>query len=431
MYHRCPDLEGSGRASDFSGKILPLRQQAAVTNEWLTERLETLLPTIMEREEVDMWIVMAREYNEDPVIMTLLPSPMMTARRRTILVFFRRDDGSVERLILARAGLGVYGLYDDAWRRGEEEQQEALGRVVRDRDPKRIAINTSGTFAFADGLTHHEYQYLLDGLGAEYAERTVSKDGVAVGWLEKRTPREITAYTGIMQIAHGIIQEAFSGRVVHPGVSTSEDIVWWFRQRIHDLGLRAWFQPSVRILRAGASEPLAGDTVIEAGDVLHCDVGLHYLGLATDTQQQAYVLKLGEKDAPEGIKAALRTGNQLQDILAAEMVALRTGNDILARSLAEAKRLGINATIYTHPLGYHGHAAGPYIGLADQQQGVPGLGDYPLYDDTCHSMELNVKLNVPEWNHQELRMGLEQDIVFTGGSVHYLGGRQTQLHLIQ
>ncbi len=431
MYRRCPDPEGSGRASDFSGKILPLRQQAAVTNEWLRERFETVLPAIMEREQVDMWIVMAREYNEDPVIMTLLPSPMMTARRRTILVFFRRPDGTVERLILARAGLGVYGLYEDEWKRGEEEQWEALQRVVKDRDPKSIAINTSEVFAFADGLTHNERQYLLDALGPTYAERTVTKDGVAVGWLEKRTPREILAYTGIMQIAHGIIQEAFSSRVVHPGVSTSEDIVWWFRQRIHDLGLRAWFQPSVRILRVGASEPLSGDVVIGAGDVLHCDVGIHYLGLATDTQQQAYVLKLGESDAPEGIKKTLRTGNQLQDILAAEMVALRTGNEILAKSLAEAKRQGINATIYTHPLGYHGHAAGSYIGLADQQEGVPGLGDYPLYDDTCHSMELNVKVNVPEWNGQELRMGLEQDIVFTGAAVHYLAGRQTELHLIQ
>ena len=431
MYRRCPDLEGSGRASDFSGKILPLRQQAAITNGWLQERLETVLPQIMEREEVDMWIVMAREYNEDPVIMTLLPSPMMTARRRTILVFFRREDGTVERLLLARAGLGVYGLYQDEWRRGQEEQWEALQRVVKERDPKTIAINTSEVFAFADGLTHNERQYLVDALGPDYAQRTVTKDGVAVGWLEKRTPQEITAYSGIMQIAHGIIQEAFSSRVVHPGVSTSDDIVWWFRQRIHDLGLRAWFQPSVRILRQGATEPLAGDTVIEAGDVLHCDVGIHYLGLATDTQQQAYVLKLGESDAPQGIKDALAAGNRLQDILAGEMVALRSGNEILAKALAESKEQGINGTIYTHPLGYHGHAAGPYIGLADQQQGVPGLGDYPLYDDTCHSMELNVKVDIPEWNQQELRLGLEQDIVFTGGKVHYLGGRQTEFHLIQ
>ncbi len=429
MFEQAMRLPAGGRASDWQGKLLPLRQQAAITDRWLRQRLETVLPEVMAREGFDMWIVTGREYNEDPVLLTLLPANMMSARRRTILVFSRRGDGSVERLIVARAGLGVYGLYADAWDREREEQWEALGRVVRERDPACIGINCAETFAFGDGLTHTEYGQLMAALGV-YAARTRSAERLAVGWLERRTPDEITAYTGIVQIAHGIIAEAFSSRVVHPGVTTADDVVWWFRQRIHDLGLRAWFHPSVRVWRRSQPGPAAGDIVIRPGDVLHCDVGLHYLGLATDTQQQAYVVQLGEDSAPSGLQAALADANRLQDILAAEFSAGRTGNEILARSLAQARREGIDAIIYTHPLGYHGHGAGPLIGLSDSQAGVPGRGDYQLFDATCHSMELAIRRRVPEWDDQEVRLALEQDVVFTGGKVHYLGGRQTDFHLI-
>lgn len=408
-------------------KILPLREQARVRDQWLSDRLNTVLPRVMKRENFDMWIVICREYNEDPVFQSLVPSTMLSARRLSILVFHLRDDDTVESITISRYGLGLDGAYTPAWEPEKEEQWDALRRIVSERDPKTIGINVSETFAFGDGLSHSLYENLSNALGA-YMDRTQRAERLAIGWLETRTPAEISAYPGIVEIAHGLIAEAFSNRVVHPGVTTTEDVVWWFRQRITDIGLTAWFHPSVSVQRRG--EAVSKHMVIRPGDLLHCDVGLNYLGLATDTQQNAYVLRMGETEAPQGLQRALEVGNRLQDILAHEFAAGRSGNAILRQALEQAGRESIKACIYTHPLGYHGHGAGPTIGLWDMQQGVPGRGDYELFEDTCHSMELNVKCTVPEWDGQEVTMALEQDVMFTRGSVHFLGGRQTKLHLI-
>lgn len=418
----------------YRGKILPLRQRADLRNRWLKQRLESVLPEIMAREGFDMWIVVAREYNEDPVIMTLLPEPMMSARRRTVLVYGLGEDGELERLVLSRYGMG--DLYEGVWDPDEEDQYDCLGRLVGERDPKSIGINISKTFAFGDGLTHAEYLRLREALGEEYMARASGAERLAVGWLERRIQPEMDAYSGIVEIAHAIVAEAFSSRVIHLGITTTEDVVWWMRQKILDLGLRTWFQPSVSIQAPGQGPPKPGERpedvrkLILPGDLLHCDMGIQYMGLATDTQQNAYTLKLGEDDAPEGLKAALATANRLQDIFISEFVAGRTGNQILAAALEKARSEGINASVYTHPLGFHGHAAGPTIGLWDRQEGVPGRGDYELFDDTCYAIELNIRQDVPEWDGQEVRMALEEDAVYTGGAVHWLAGRQTELHLI-
>nr|PZN25402.1 MAG: Xaa-Pro aminopeptidase [Chloroflexota bacterium] len=411
-------------------QILPLRQRAELRNAWLRQRLEALLPELMAREGLDMWIVAAREYNEDPVILTLLPEPAMAARRRTVLVFSRRPDGSVERLTLDRYGFG--DLYVRAWDPAAEDQFACLRRVVHERDPQSIGLNISETFAFGDGLTHSEYVQITSALGPTYTARVRGAERLAVGWLERRIPPEIDAYPAIVAMCHAIVAEAFSRRVITPGVTTTEDVVWWFRQTILDLGLQAWFQPTVDIQAPGLrfDAPEARRTVIEPGDLLHCDVGFSYLGLATDQQQHAYVLLPDEQEAPAGLQAALAAGNRLQDILMETMQVGRTGNEVLAAAHDDACVEGLRPSIYSHPLGYHGHAAGPTIGLWDQQGGVPGRGDYPIYDDTCYAIELNVVHSVPEWGGQDVRIALEEDAVMTGGRMRWLDGRQTRLHLI-
>ncbi len=438
--------------------VLPLRERAQVRNRWLSVRLDEVLPALMAREGFDLWIIAARENNEDPVIMTMLPEPMMAARRRTILLFFRRPDGGVDRYVVSRYGLGEY--YEAVWDPDGGDEWSCVGRLVAERDPKVIGVDVSHTFAYGDGLTHSEYELLMKSLGSTYALRCRGAERLAVGWLEWRTRPEEDAYPGIVRIAHEVVAEAFSGRVIHPGVTTADDVVWWVRQRFTDLGLRAWFQPTISVQAEGLTDPGPGAAaarpkadrttaapaaptpptppapapsrrrLILPGDVLHCDVGLVYLGLCTDTQQNAYVRRSGETDAPAGLKAALAVGNRFQDITVSQFVAGRTGNQILAGALERAAAEGIKASLYTHPLGYHGHAAGPTIGLWDAQGGVPGRGDYELFDHTCHALELNVRCGMPEWGGQEVRMALEEDILFSGGQVHFLDGRQTSLHLI-
>ena len=415
----------------FLNQILPLRRQAEVRDDWLKTRLDCLLPELMGRENLDMWIVVCREYNEDPVIMSLLPATSMSARRRTILLFARQADGAVERLTVSR--YGVEGFYEAAWNPDEEEQYACLARLVRERDPGRIGINISPTFAFGDGVSHNEYQQLSEALDEPYAVRLVSAEGLCVGWLERRLPEEIAAYPRLVELGHQIIARAFSSEVIHPGITTTDDVVWWMRETMQAQGVSAWFQPTVSMcsrLDSAFEFTESPCVTIQPGDLLHCDMGFHYLGLATDQQQHAYVLKAGETDAPAGIRAALHEGNRLQDILLEEMQVGRSGNEVLRGVLKRAEAEGIRAQIYTHPLGYHGHAAGPLIGLWDRQDGVPGAGEYRLFDDTVYSIELNVVKSVPEWAGRDARIMLEEDAALSDGAMRWLDGRQTALYLI-
>ncbi|MFQ6071043.1 MAG: M24 family metallopeptidase [Candidatus Aminicenantales bacterium] len=413
----------------FGGRInhiLPLRERARVVDQWLKRRLNTVLPKIMEREGFDMWLVICREYNEDPVFMTLVPATFFAARRLTMLVFYLQKTGQLERIAVSRYPINDF--YEAVWNPAEKDQWSCLAKVIKERNPRRIGINVSETFAFGDGLSAYLEKKLREVLGSQLASRLHPAERVAVGWLEYRLPEEIEVYHHIAGIAHQIIKEAFSASVITPGVTTIEDVEWWFRERIDSLGLNTWFQPSVSIQRP-ADSPYQGN-VIHRGDLLHCDVGITYLRLNTDTQEHAYVLKEGEKNAPEGLKKALAVGNRLQDILIGEFKAGRTGNEILAAALQQAREEGIEGSIYSHPLGFHGHAAGPTIGLWDKQDGVPGKGDYPLFYQTAYSIELNVQVPVPEWG-KKVRIALEQDAVFTKKDIVFLDGRQTSLHIIR
>jgi len=419
---------------DYRNKILPVRAQAEVCNAWLRRRLDDLMPKLMARAGLDLWIVAAREYNEDPVLMTLLPEPAMSARRRTVLLFARRADGSVERLALDRYGYGE--LYPAAWDPQTEEQLACLARLVRERDPGTIGLDVSPQFALADGLSHAEHEAIAAALGEAYAPRIRGAEALVLGWLECRSEPELTVYPGIVEMGHTLIADAFSTRTIQPGITTTDDLVWWFRQKMLDLGLQAWFQPTVDLQAHG--EPFlpigrkdeGHRKVILPGDLLHCDVGFYYLGLATDQQQLAYVLRPGEEDAPLGLRVGLALGNRLQEIHLEAMEVGRTGNQVLQAALERATGESLEPMIYTHPLGTHGHAAGPTIGLWDQQGGVPGQGDYALWPDTCYAIELNVQAPVPEWDDQVVMFALEEDAVLTQGQMRWLAGSQARLHLV-
>ncbi len=310
-------------------------------------------------------------------------SGRLLLRPPDVLVFFDRGKNGIERLTVGRYGIGK--LYPASWDPEKIDQWSRLAEIVKERNPSRIGINESDVFAFADGLSASHKARLVRALGPDFSRRLVSAERLAVGWLERRTPDELDVYDHIAAVAHAIIAEVFSRDAVTPGVTTVSDVVWRLRERVSSLGLETWFQPSVEIQRPG--ESLDGEAdVIHRGDLLHCDFGIRYLGLCTDTQQHAYVLRPGEEDAPAGLKAALAQGNLLQDILLEEFKEGRAGNEILASALRKAKAAGLRPSIYTHPLGYHGHAAGPTIGLWDKQNGVPGDGDYPLFADTVYSI---------------------------------------------
>ncbi|KQS66304.1 M24 family metallopeptidase [Modestobacter sp. Leaf380] len=418
---------------------LPLRDQAEVRDRWLTQRLQDLLPDLMDDAGIDLWVVVGREYNEDPVLPTLLPASWLSARRRTILLLHRSDDG-VTPMAVARYPVGQFVQAwdpddDEPGATAEQSQWAAVRRVVEQARPRAIGVDVSATFAHADGLSHTEHGLLVDALGP-WAERMVPAEQLAVRWLETRLPEEVKALHAMNALVHDTIAEAFSPAVVTVGQTTALDVAWWIRQRFHDLGVEPWFQPTVGLQRAGVpllderGTVLAGvphDAVVGPGDLLHCDVGLKTLGLTTDTQRNAYVLRPGETAPPAGLVHALAVGNRMQDLVTEAMVPGRTGDQVLAAARAAAAAEGVDGDVYSHPVGFYGHGAGPAIGMWDAQGGVPGTGAVPVRTDTTWALELCVRVPVPEWDGQLLRMALEQGIALTADGVSYLDARQTEL----
>ena len=421
----------------IQAQVLSIRDQARVTDEILADRLDNLLPSLMEKTGIDMWILISREYNEDPVLKTMLPAEWLNARRRTILVFYSDPQKKIyEKLAIARydVGTNIKASWD---MQRLPNQWDALMDLISTRKPAKIGLNMSPDYAHADGLVHTEYLEFMEKLPAAYKTKTVSAEKLALGWLETRTGREMQIYPQLVKATHDIIDEGFSEKVINPGITSTEDVEWWFRQKISDLGYTTWFHPTVSVqrndpknfdhLRSFSSRPK--DNIIIPGDLLHVDIGITYLRLNTDVQQHAYVFQPGEKAIPESLKGAFVKANRLQDILTGQFKEGKSGNQILSDALSQAKKENIQATVYTHPIGYHGHAAGPTIGLWDQQGGVPGTGDYPLNFKTAYSIELNAASDIPEWK-KSVRIMLEEDGYFDQKGFRYINGRQKEIYLI-
>lgn len=425
-------------AQDPVNPVPSLREQAGIHQQWLKTRVDSILPALMRQHDVQMWVIPMREYNEDPVFSSLVSLTTFAARRRTIYVFHDRGpELGVEKLALGGSSQGgIYVAYRDSslgnnaelW---GKEQWNLLVRVVRERKPRNIAVNISHTHAFSDGLSAGEWEQLQEALG-EYAQKIVRRDRLALDFISLRLPEMLPVYREMMKAVHAIIAKAFSAEVITPGKTRTQDVVWWMRQKAHDLGFGTWFQTSVDIQRQGVPNIDDPNPVIERGDVLHCDYGITLMRLHTDTQHMGYVLREGESDAPSGIKKALANSNRLQDILLSHMKPGLTGNVILARTLEQMRREGINGTVYTHPIGEHGHGAGPLIGLWDRQQGVPGRGDVPLLRNTWHSIELQATTPVPEWNNQPVRSAQEEEAwIDADGTIGWVLERQTKFHLVR
>jgi len=419
-------------------QILPERDRAILKDEILEDRFENLLPQLMDDTGIDMWLVIAREYNEDPVMRTMLPATWLNARRRTILVFYRNKvKNTIEKLAVARYDVGK--SITSAWDKEKQPDQWArLVEIIQERNPEKIGINTSKHFGITDGLVKTDYMELKEALPKPLEDKLVSAEKLAIGWIETRTEKEMELYNTLVAVTHGIIDEAFSNKVIEPGKTTTDDLVWWMRQKVTDLGLETWFHPTIDIQRS--DEALKShiysftkgekDKVIMPGDLLHCDFGITYVGLNTDCQQHAYVLHEGETKVPNYLAEAFAMGNRVQDIFTGYFEAGQTGNEILAKSLAMGKAEGMRPSIYTHPLGTYGHSSGTTLGMWDSQGGVPVNGDYPLHYNTVYAIELNTTVTISEWK-KDIRIMLEEAGFYGKKGFRYVNKRQEVIKVIE
>lgn len=424
-------------SQNFEQQILSLKERARMIDKLLEEKFEIVLPDLMRREGIDMWIMSSEELNGDPVLKTMLSSTSLYISRRTTIVMFDEGPGKgVKKYSVNKKDFGKY--FKEKWYEDqipntetEEFQWKRLGELVAELNPKKIGLNMSNIWAAADGLTSTEYKLFMDNLPKKFHKSVVSAERLAVGWLETRSPTEIVIYEQICRIAHDIIAEGLSEKVIHPGITTTDDVVWFYRKKIVEYKMSAWFQPSCNIQRIfPGNNPKTENNIIMPGDLIHMDMGIVYLRLCTDMQENAYVLRPGETDVPDCIKKALVNANRLQDILISKIEIGKTGNKILKETIEQMNKEGIDGSIYCHPIGYHGHAAGPLFGMWDMQNGVPGRGDYPVYANTAYAIELNATTSFPELNNKKIRMALEEQGLVTKEGHRYIDGRQKEIFLI-
>lgn len=429
-------IQGLAQDKKAVDSILSMKDRALFINQMTFKRVENLLPRLMAESGVDLWLMISREYNEDPILKTFLPAEWISARRTTMFVFAKNQDNTVSAIAIAPYKVG--SIFTKGWNKEKHpDQWQALLALIEKYDPKTIGINQSKHWAHADGIVATDKTKLLESLPDKYKTRIVSAQALGVAWLEQRILDEMPAYENMVAIAHEIIAQGFSNEVIQVGNTTTNDLVWWFRERVRALKLQAWFHPSVSIQRKDNKEFDHVDSftngyqknTIMPGDLLHVDFGISYLRLNTDTQQHAYVLAANETKPPEELVAAFASGNRLQDIFTRNFRVGKIGNEVLKISREQAISEGLKPTIYTHPIGYHGHGAGTTLGMWDSQQGVAGSGEHPLHANTTYSIELNNAVFLNAWQ-KEIRIMLEEEAFFDGKSLKYLDGRQTKLHII-
>jgi hypothetical protein len=418
----------------FAQEILNLKDRATLIEKIQKDRLDNLLPELMSKNGIDMWIIITREYNEDPIIKTLLPPTWLNARRRTILVFsFDESTKKTESVAISRYNFGknIKSIWD---KEKNPNQMLALKDYIDKVNPKKIGLNYSENFALIDGISKSDYELFYSSISNDIKQRIISAENLGIQWIETRTKLEKEIYKDLVSITQNIINEAFSNKVIEPGKTTTDDVVWWMREKVLELKLKTWFHPTVDVQRNEQSDLYAFDgkskyDIIQPGDLVHCDFGISYLTLNTDCQQIAYVLKSDEKEAPEFLIKALKDANKLQDILTSEFELDKTGNEILLNSLKIAKEKGLDPQIYTHPLGTFGHSAGTTIGMWDSQGGVPIKGDVLMKYNTVYAIELNNKSFIKDWN-KEVRIMLEEAGLFEENGFKYINGRQEEILLI-
>lgn len=414
-------------------KLLSQREQMDVREAWLKKRLDTLLLPMMRKHGIAMWIVVNEEFNSDPATEYIVP-PIPMVGSRDFFVFV--DTGEkLEKIAIVRYSEERLKNHYQMMSVSRDKLAETLRSTIAKFNPKNIALNINGTRGQQNGMSQASYKMLAETLGAESEKKFVSAANFLTDFFDTRLPEELEHYRNAVLVTDILTRRAFSNEVITPGKTTVGDVRWWFMQQVNNLGLTVWFQPDIRVQRKAKSSATSQQflstadesTILERGDLIHIDCGLNYMGLSTDWQKHAYILNKGEKNVPAGMKTALKNTNALQDAIFKVARAGMTGAEVYESAMAEMKRQNIEAMIYSHPIGTHGHGLGASI---DFRKAIGGaeerfrLGSYT-------SIELNTSMNLPEWNNQKITIMAEDDAVMTEKGYEFIRPRQTEFYLIR
>lgn len=433
-------LDSSGFAQNRSNEPIPImpkllsqREQADVREQWLKKRLGSLLLPMMKRHGIEMWIVVNEEFHSDPVTPHIVP-PIPIVGRRDLFVFIDMGE-RIERVAVVRYAEERLKNHYQMLLPARDKFNETIKKLVDDRKPKTIGLNIGGSRGQQSGLTYDGYKFLAEALGPDNEKKFVSAANLLTEFFDTRLPEELEHYRTAVLATDIITRRAFSNEVIKPGKTTAGDVRWWMLQQLNNLGVDTWFQPDLRIQRKSVATGTTSQflstanesDIIQPGDLIHVDFGLNYMGLSTDWQKHAYVLKAGETDAPAGLKAALKNTNRLQDIIFNIARPGMTGSEVYEASVAECKKQNLTCQIYSHPIGTHGHGLGPSIDF----RGNIGGGANKIINGSYMSIELNTSTEVPEWNNQRVTIMAEDDAHMTETGYKFFRPRQTEFYLIK
>ncbi|TFK43663.1 hypothetical protein BDQ12DRAFT_596951 [Crucibulum laeve] len=404
-------------------RLPSLRERAHIQDQWRDERISTI-PSLLKKYNIDAWLMSQREHAEDTIWWSTKHATDYDAHRRTVVLFHANKSslaGHVNPLM---------------WVDNTGQVWPELRATLESYNPKRILLNTDRDIAFAAGLHAGELFVLQEELGHRWMSKTVNEPMLAVEYVATKMSGQLAYYKKLQETVWAMLEEGFSQRVIHPGVTTTKDVEWWFLEKMQEQNVTTWNHPRISVLTEESYPGWEGsDDIIREGDILHIDFGITAMGLNTDTQHMAYVLRTSddilETDAPESLKEGMRKSNRMQDIVLENMKVGLSGNEVLRVCLEQMKREGIEGQIFSHPIGDWGHDAGSVIGFLNLPEFVPVLGELPILPNTYYSVELYAYHFISERN-ETIRFRQEENVYYVEelNSWQFVRGRQERFHLI-
>jgi len=394
-------------------------------NQVRNDKFNLVLPEVMKENNIDMWIIMNREGNLDPLYSDM--GEGYVGSFGSYYIFTDRGGDRIERASLGNDGylLKQGGAYDYF---GSVDE---LKEFVTARDPKSIGLNISKNIGGADGLTHSGFLELTEILGKKYADRFVSAEKLVSDFRSRRVASEIAIYGEAGEFSYSIAERALSNEVITPGITTLEDVAWWMKEQQFKNNLGSSFgMPSVYITGPDGVEASSNDRIIQGGDVIMIDWGVGLMNMFTDMKRIAYVLKEGETRVPAGIQNAFDQSMKVRDIIQKTIkpgVTAKESEEAVYKALSAGgfnRMAGFNqftdlditdVIIGCHSVGNWGHGIGPSIAYWN-----PVRINYELRPSNLISIEFFAYTKIPEWGGKKLRVPIEDDAVITTRGIEWL-----------
>ena len=394
------------------------------TNQIRLDKFDLILPEAMRENKIDMWIIMNREGNFDPLYRDMGEGYV---GHNGYYIFTDIGKPRIERAVLGIEGylLEETKAYDYF---GSEEE---LKEFVAKRDPKRIGLNMSKDIGGADGLSYTGRQELAAILGKKYEERFVSAEKLVSDFRSRHVATEIAAFAEAGDFSYQLAERALSNEVITPGKTTLEDVAWWMKEQLFKINLESSFgMPSIYVTGPKGIEATSNDRIIQRGDILMLDWGVGFMNFYTDMKRMAYVLKEGEKEVPKSIQNAFDQARQVRSIVTSTIKAGVTAQQNMdnvykaleAGGFSRMKEFNkpsienkTDVMIGCHSVGDWGHGTGPSIAHFNPVQLT-----YTIKPTNLLSIELFAYTSMPEWNGAKLRIPLEDDAIVTERGVEWV-----------